>query len=158
MLQRNTKHIYCLFSEVYIRIRSWIQYISSSHFFVYYFRNYLAPAEMQTLHEVMYFNAANTLREHLNATPRAALHTALNKPYFYLKVGNKKKASLVASFLTRVPISGVFFVKTTFFIGINMSKSHSIQLLEMLLDKLNSQWDTVLRYNLVLWYVDVHVV
>uniref|UniRef100_A0A2D4LMK6 Origin recognition complex subunit 3 n=2 Tax=Micrurus spixii TaxID=129469 RepID=A0A2D4LMK6_9SAUR len=48
-------------------------------------RNYLAPAEMQTLHEVMYFSAANTLREHLNATPRAALHTALNNPYFYLK-------------------------------------------------------------------------
>ncbi|XP_058031311.1 origin recognition complex subunit 3 isoform X1 [Ahaetulla prasina] len=48
-------------------------------------RNYLAPADMQTLHEVMYFSAANTLREHLNATPRAALHTALNNPYFYLK-------------------------------------------------------------------------
>ncbi|XP_034965310.1 origin recognition complex subunit 3 isoform X1 [Zootoca vivipara] len=48
-------------------------------------RNYLAPAEMQTLHEVMYFSAANTLREHLNAAPRVALHTALNNPYFYLK-------------------------------------------------------------------------
>lgn len=68
------------------------KYSSLLHFFVCYFRNYLAPAEMQTLHEVMYFHAANTLREHLNATPRAALHTALNKPHFYLKVGNKNKA------------------------------------------------------------------
>ncbi|XP_062980963.1 origin recognition complex subunit 3 [Elgaria multicarinata webbii] len=48
-------------------------------------KNYLAPAEMQTLHEVMYFSAANTLREHLNAAPRVALHTALNNPYFYMK-------------------------------------------------------------------------
>ncbi|KAF7246978.1 Origin recognition complex subunit 3 [Varanus komodoensis] len=48
-------------------------------------KNFLAPAEMQTLHEVMYFSAANTLREHLNAAPRVALHTALNNPYFYLK-------------------------------------------------------------------------
>ncbi|XP_020645859.1 origin recognition complex subunit 3 isoform X1 [Pogona vitticeps] len=48
-------------------------------------RKYLVPVEMQTLHEVMYFSAANTLREHLNAAPRVALHTALNNPYFYLK-------------------------------------------------------------------------
>ncbi|KYO27949.1 origin recognition complex subunit 3 isoform X1 [Alligator mississippiensis] len=48
-------------------------------------RNYLAPAEMQTLHEVVYFGAASTLCEHLNAAPRTALHTALNNPYFYLK-------------------------------------------------------------------------
>ncbi|XP_042299419.1 origin recognition complex subunit 3-like isoform X3 [Sceloporus undulatus] len=48
-------------------------------------KNHLAPVEMQTLHEVMYFSAASTLREHLNAAPRVALHTALNNPYFYLK-------------------------------------------------------------------------
>ncbi|XP_061479271.1 origin recognition complex subunit 3 isoform X2 [Rhineura floridana] len=48
-------------------------------------RNYLVPPELQTLHEVMYFSAADTLREHLNAAPRVALHTALNNPYFYLK-------------------------------------------------------------------------
>ncbi|XP_034621955.1 origin recognition complex subunit 3 isoform X2 [Trachemys scripta elegans] len=48
-------------------------------------RSYLAPAEMQTLNEVVYFNTANTLREHLNAAPRIALHTALNNPYCYLK-------------------------------------------------------------------------
>ncbi|XP_074846999.1 origin recognition complex subunit 3 isoform X2 [Carettochelys insculpta] len=48
-------------------------------------RTYLAPAEMQTLNEVVYFNTANTLREHLNAAPRIALHTALNNPYCYLK-------------------------------------------------------------------------
>ncbi|XP_062836923.1 origin recognition complex subunit 3 isoform X1 [Anolis carolinensis] len=48
-------------------------------------KNYLVPVEMQTLHEVMYFSAANTLRERLNAPPRVALHNALNNPYFYLK-------------------------------------------------------------------------
>uniref|UniRef100_A0ACB8GCJ3 Origin recognition complex subunit 3 n=1 Tax=Sphaerodactylus townsendi TaxID=933632 RepID=A0ACB8GCJ3_9SAUR len=48
-------------------------------------RSYLAPPEMQTLYEVMYFSKASALREHLNAAPRIAVHTALNNPYFYLK-------------------------------------------------------------------------
>lgn len=53
------------------------------------FRDYLLPPESQPLHEVVYFSAANTLREHLNAAPRIALHTALNNPYYYLKVRRK---------------------------------------------------------------------
>ncbi|XP_029418243.1 origin recognition complex subunit 3 [Nannospalax galili] len=48
-------------------------------------RDYLLPPESQPLHEVLYFSAAHTLREHLNAAPRIALHTALNNPYYYLK-------------------------------------------------------------------------
>ncbi|XP_048209811.1 origin recognition complex subunit 3 isoform X1 [Perognathus longimembris pacificus] len=48
-------------------------------------REYLLPPETQPLHEVLYFSAAHTLREHLNAAPRIALHTALNNPYYYLK-------------------------------------------------------------------------
>ncbi|XP_062428762.1 origin recognition complex subunit 3 isoform X2 [Rhea pennata] len=48
-------------------------------------RNYLVPADHKTLHEIMYFNTASVLREHLNAAPRIALHTALNNPYCYLK-------------------------------------------------------------------------
>ncbi|XP_008066066.1 origin recognition complex subunit 3 isoform X2 [Carlito syrichta] len=48
-------------------------------------REYLLPPETQPLHEVVYFSAAHTLREHLNAAPRMALHTALNNPYYYLK-------------------------------------------------------------------------
>ncbi|XP_006870690.1 PREDICTED: origin recognition complex subunit 3 [Chrysochloris asiatica] len=48
-------------------------------------REYLLPPETQPLHEVVYFSAAHTLREHLNAAPRIALHTALNNPYCYLK-------------------------------------------------------------------------
>ncbi|XP_013804334.2 origin recognition complex subunit 3 isoform X3 [Apteryx mantelli] len=48
-------------------------------------RNYLVPADHKTLHEIMYFNTASALREHLNAAPRIALHTALNNPYCYLK-------------------------------------------------------------------------
>lgn len=53
------------------------------------FRVYLLPPESQPLHEVVYFSAAHTLREHLNAAPRIALHTALNNPYYYLKVRRK---------------------------------------------------------------------
>lgn len=34
---------------------------------------------------MVYFTAGHTLREHLNAAPRIALHTALNNPYYYLK-------------------------------------------------------------------------
>ncbi|KAM6406997.1 origin recognition complex subunit 3 isoform 4-T4 [Pluvialis apricaria] len=48
-------------------------------------RNYLVPADHKTLHEIAYFNTASVLREHLNAAPRIALHTALNNPYWYLK-------------------------------------------------------------------------
>ncbi|XP_058163119.1 origin recognition complex subunit 3 isoform X2 [Dasypus novemcinctus] len=48
-------------------------------------REHLLPPETQPLHEVVYFSAAHTLREHLNAAPRIALHTALNNPYYYLK-------------------------------------------------------------------------
>ncbi|XP_021015651.1 origin recognition complex subunit 3 isoform X3 [Mus caroli] len=48
-------------------------------------RDYLLPPESQPLHEIVYFSAANTLCEHLNAAPRIALHTALNNPYYYLK-------------------------------------------------------------------------
>ncbi|XP_060023923.1 origin recognition complex subunit 3 isoform X3 [Lagenorhynchus albirostris] len=48
-------------------------------------REYLLLPETQPLHEVLYFTAAHTLRQHLNAAPRIALHTALNNPYYYLK-------------------------------------------------------------------------
>uniref|UniRef100_A0A8C3Y6S1 Origin recognition complex subunit 3 n=1 Tax=Catharus ustulatus TaxID=91951 RepID=A0A8C3Y6S1_CATUS len=48
-------------------------------------RKYLIPADDRTLHEVVYFNTASVLREHLNAAPRTALHTALNNPHWYLK-------------------------------------------------------------------------
>ncbi|KAM9059883.1 origin recognition complex subunit 3 isoform 3-T3 [Megaptera novaeangliae] len=48
-------------------------------------REYLVLPETQPLHEVLYFSAAHTLRQRLNAAPRIALHTALNNPYYYLK-------------------------------------------------------------------------
>lgn len=48
-------------------------------------REHLLPPETQPLHEVVYFSTAHVLREHLNAAPRIALHTALNNPYYYLK-------------------------------------------------------------------------
>ncbi|XP_020142618.2 origin recognition complex subunit 3 isoform X5 [Microcebus murinus] len=55
------------------------------NFIDYLVREYLLPPETQPLHEVVYFSAAHALREHLNAAPRIALHTALNNPYYYLK-------------------------------------------------------------------------
>ncbi|XP_049628165.1 origin recognition complex subunit 3 isoform X2 [Suncus etruscus] len=48
-------------------------------------REHLLPPESQPLHEVVYFSTAHVLRDHLNAAPRLALHTALNNPYYYLK-------------------------------------------------------------------------
>ncbi|XP_029451295.1 origin recognition complex subunit 3 isoform X2 [Rhinatrema bivittatum] len=48
-------------------------------------RDYLVPPETKALYEVMYFSDASTLRRHLNAAPRTALHMALNNPYCYLK-------------------------------------------------------------------------
>ncbi|KAB0350938.1 hypothetical protein FD754_015795 [Muntiacus muntjak] len=48
-------------------------------------REYLLPPDTQPLHEALYFSSALALRQHLNAAPRVALHTALNNPYHYLK-------------------------------------------------------------------------
>ncbi|XP_043925020.1 origin recognition complex subunit 3 [Protopterus annectens] len=48
-------------------------------------RMHLKPPEVMPLYEVVYFSGASTLRKHLNAAPRIALHTALNNPYYYLE-------------------------------------------------------------------------
>uniref|UniRef100_A0A8C3JB96 Origin recognition complex subunit 3 n=1 Tax=Calidris pygmaea TaxID=425635 RepID=A0A8C3JB96_9CHAR len=64
-------------------------------------RNYLVPADHKTLHEIVYFNTASVLREHLNAAPRIALHTALNNPYWYLK--NQALKSDGGSISNKVP-------------------------------------------------------
>lgn len=48
-------------------------------------KTYLKPPEVMPLHEVVYFGGASTLRKHLNAAPRIALHTALNNPCYYLE-------------------------------------------------------------------------
>ncbi|KAG8444782.1 hypothetical protein GDO86_009813 [Hymenochirus boettgeri] len=57
-------------------------------------REYLPPPERFPLHEVIYFSAAGTLRRHLNAAPRVALHTALNNPASYLKCLESEGGSL----------------------------------------------------------------
>ncbi|NXG71011.1 ORC3 protein, partial [Baryphthengus martii] len=64
-------------------------------------RNYLVPVDHKTLHEIVYFNTASVLREHLNAAPRTALHTALNNPYCYLK--NKALKSDGGSISNKAP-------------------------------------------------------
>lgn len=56
------------------------------------FREYLLPPDTQPLHETLYFSSAHALRQHLNAAPRVALHTALNNPYYYLKVRGGRRS------------------------------------------------------------------
>ncbi|XP_053314572.1 origin recognition complex subunit 3 [Spea bombifrons] len=60
-------------------------------------REYLAPPESQPLHEVIYFSGASTIRRHLNAVPRSALHAALNNPGSYLKCIEGESGSISSS-------------------------------------------------------------
>ncbi|XP_032194979.1 origin recognition complex subunit 3 isoform X3 [Mustela erminea] len=78
-LGRQIRELYCTCLEKNIWDSE--EYVSALQLL----REYLLPPETQPLHEVVYFSAAHTLREHLNAAPRIALHTALNNPYYYLK-------------------------------------------------------------------------
>ncbi|XP_008685692.1 origin recognition complex subunit 3 isoform X3 [Ursus maritimus] len=78
-LGRQIRELYCTCLEKNIWDSE--EYVSALQLL----RDYLLPPETQPLHEVVYFSAAHTLREHLNAAPRIALHTALNNPYYYLK-------------------------------------------------------------------------
>uniref|UniRef100_A0A8C5QVI8 Origin recognition complex subunit 3 n=1 Tax=Leptobrachium leishanense TaxID=445787 RepID=A0A8C5QVI8_9ANUR len=57
-------------------------------------REYLAPPDSQPLHESMYFKGAGSIRKHLNAVPRIAVHTALNNPATYLKSLESDTSSL----------------------------------------------------------------
>ncbi len=49
------------------------------------FRKYLVCPQTLTLHEVFYYNSVSDVRRHINASPRAAIQTALNNPYHYLQ-------------------------------------------------------------------------
>ncbi|NXH18952.1 ORC3 protein, partial [Bucco capensis] len=64
-------------------------------------RKYLLPADHKPLHEIVFFNTASVLREHLNAAPRIAVHAALNNPYCYLK--NKALKSDGGSISNKAP-------------------------------------------------------
>ncbi|KAM8952371.1 origin recognition complex subunit 3 isoform 3-T3 [Pelodytes ibericus] len=57
-------------------------------------RKYLAPPETMPLHESIYFSGASTIRRHLNAVPRIALHTALHNPASYLKSLERDSGSI----------------------------------------------------------------
>ncbi|XP_071506820.1 origin recognition complex subunit 3-like [Diadema antillarum] len=54
-------------------------------FFDSLFRQYLTCPMNQPLHEVCYYNDISELRQRLNASPRAAIQTALSNPYYYLQ-------------------------------------------------------------------------
>ncbi|CAN0228648.1 origin recognition complex subunit 3 [Lampetra fluviatilis] len=64
-------------------------------------RKYLQPPEGQTLHEVSYFSDSSTLKQHLNASPRAAIQMALTNPYYYLQ--NKALRSAEGSITNMAP-------------------------------------------------------
>ena len=48
------------------------------------FQTYLSCPAEQTLHEVFYYDQAQTVRERLSGCPRVAIQTALNNPRYYL--------------------------------------------------------------------------
>ncbi|XP_064628742.1 origin recognition complex subunit 3-like isoform X2 [Lineus longissimus] len=54
-------------------------------YFELLFRQYLRCYKQFPLHEAVYYDAANEVKKHMNASPRAAIHTALSNPYFYLQ-------------------------------------------------------------------------
>ncbi|XP_071954992.1 origin recognition complex subunit 3-like isoform X2 [Antedon mediterranea] len=49
------------------------------------FRNYLKCPQSMPLYEVYYCTAVSEVRHHINASPRAALQTALSNPHYYLQ-------------------------------------------------------------------------
>ncbi|XP_072036057.1 origin recognition complex subunit 3-like [Amphiura filiformis] len=49
------------------------------------FRKYLVCPQTLTLHEIFYYNNVGEVRRHINASPRAAIQTALDNPYHYLQ-------------------------------------------------------------------------
>ncbi|XP_033636011.1 origin recognition complex subunit 3-like [Asterias rubens] len=49
------------------------------------FRKYLVCPQTLTLHEIFYYNSVADVRRHINASPRAAIQTALNNPFHYLQ-------------------------------------------------------------------------
>ncbi|XP_038078815.1 origin recognition complex subunit 3-like [Patiria miniata] len=49
------------------------------------FRKYLVCPLNLTFHEIFYYNSVTDVRRHINASPRAAIQTALNNPYHYLQ-------------------------------------------------------------------------
>uniref|UniRef100_A0A4W4F5H2 Origin recognition complex subunit 3 n=1 Tax=Electrophorus electricus TaxID=8005 RepID=A0A4W4F5H2_ELEEL len=53
-------------------------------------RSHLSPPELQPLHEVCYYSSSGFLRQHLNATPRTSIQTALSQPFYYLQNENLK--------------------------------------------------------------------
>uniref|UniRef100_A0A4W4F608 Origin recognition complex subunit 3 n=1 Tax=Electrophorus electricus TaxID=8005 RepID=A0A4W4F608_ELEEL len=57
---------------------------------VFVFRSHLSPPELQPLHEVCYYSSSGFLRQHLNATPRTSIQTALSQPFYYLQNENLK--------------------------------------------------------------------
>ena len=50
------------------------------------FRTYLLRSEATVLYEVLYYDDIATVKHHLNAAPRSAIHQALSNPAHYLQV------------------------------------------------------------------------
>ncbi|XP_022101545.1 origin recognition complex subunit 3-like [Acanthaster planci] len=54
-------------------------------FFDSIFRKHLVCPNTLTFHEIFYYNSVSDVRHHINASPRAAIQTALNNPSHYLQ-------------------------------------------------------------------------
>ena len=50
------------------------------------FRTHLLKSESVVLYEVLYYDDVATVKHHLNAAPRSAIHQALSNPAHYLQV------------------------------------------------------------------------
>lgn len=52
------------------------------------FSKYLHTYKSLVLHEVLYYDGLDQLRQHINATPRATMQSALTQPFCYLPVSS----------------------------------------------------------------------
>ena len=50
------------------------------------FSTHLRKSESVVLYEVLYYDDLDTVKQHLNAAPRSAIHQALSNPAHYLQV------------------------------------------------------------------------
>lgn len=47
---------------------------------------FLQEPNARVFHEIFFFNSISSVKEHIVGSHRAAIHTALNNPHFYLQV------------------------------------------------------------------------
>lgn len=66
--------------EFDIKREKFVQYLIKN-----LFRNYFTPIQNMPLHEIVLFSDCHLLKKYLAGAPRAAIHTALNNPNYYMQ-------------------------------------------------------------------------